>query len=193
MSDPAIESQRAAPVHSRAAGPDARRPSTLTERLKDYRPEAYPDFSDPEVRQRMEVAIDRVRSRLGRTYPNRVGGEDLHLPETQSSTNPASPQQVIGVFPRGHQKMADRAMEAADGAFQRWKDVPADERSAVLFRTADIMRRRRLELAAWMVFEVGKSWAEADADVAEAIDFCDYYARLMLHYAYDPYPLAEYP
>jgi len=164
--------------------------STLEERLQEYRPESYHDFSDPEVVERMRAAIAQVASELGREYPARVGGEDVRLESTRNSTDPSRPDRVVGAFPAGGQGLADRAIDAANQAFATWKNVPASERAAVLFRGADIMRRRRLELAAWMCFEIGKSWAEADADVAEAIDFCDYYAHLMLHYAYDPYPLA---
>jgi 1-pyrroline-5-carboxylate dehydrogenase len=166
--------------------------STLEERLQEYRPESYHDFSDPEVAERMREAIAQVAGELGREYPARVGGEDVRLEATRTSTDPSRPDRVVGVFPAGGQALADRAIDAANAAFATWKDVPASERAAVLFRAADVMRRRRLELAAWMCFEIGKSWGEADADVAEAIDFCDYYAHLMLHYAYDPYPLAPY-
>ncbi len=193
MSDPATESQRAAapaPVESAARSTG---PSSLEDRLDDYAPESYHDFSDPDTKARMEEAIAEVESQLGREYPNRIGGDDVRLEDQQRSMNPADPNQAIGIFPRGDEAHADRAVEAADEAFHSWKNVPAAERAGVLFDAADIMRRRRFELAAWMVWEVGKSWAEADADVAEAIDFCDYYARLMMHYAYDPYPLADYP
>ncbi len=167
-------------------------PSTLEERLQEYRPESYHDFSDPETAERMRDAIAQVAGQLGREYPARVGGEDVRLDETRDSTDPSRPSRVVGLFPAGGQGLADRAIDAANQAFATWKNVPASERAAVLFRSADVMRRRRLELAAWMCFEIGKSWAEADADVAEAIDFCDYYAHLMLHYAYDPYPLVPY-
>ncbi|HUP01415.1 MAG TPA: L-glutamate gamma-semialdehyde dehydrogenase [Gemmatimonadota bacterium] len=171
---------------------DPRSASTLERRIEDFRPEAYHDFSDPDTAERMREALAQVESELGREYPNRIGGDDVTLEATFRSTNPADPRQVIGLFPKGDQALADRAVAAAAEQFEAWKRTPADERAEILFRAADIMRRRRLELAAWMVYEVGKSWAEADGDVAEAIDFCDYYARLMLHYAYDPYPLAPY-
>ncbi len=170
---------------------DRRAASTLQERLQDFRPETYHDFSDPKTAARMREALAQVESELGRSYPNRVGGDDITLDSTISSTNPADPDQVVGIFPKGDPALADRAVAAAAEQFESWKLAPADDRADVLFRAADIMRRRRLELAAWMVYEVGKSWGEGDGDVAEAIDFCDYYARLMLHYAYDPYPLAE--
>jgi 1-pyrroline-5-carboxylate dehydrogenase len=180
-------------MNDRTATIEGRRAaSTLEERLESYRPETYLDFSDPEVESRMRVAIAQVAGELGRDYPARVGGEDVRLETTRASTDPSAPDRVIGVFPNGGQSLADRAIDAANEAFPTWKSVPAHERADVLFRAADIMRRKRLELAAWECFEIGKSWAEADADVAEAIDFCDYYAHLMLHYAYDPYPLVPY-
>jgi len=161
--------------------------------LAGYTPTSYPDFSDPEVSGRMRRAIDEVGERLGESYACRVGDQDVQLDETVDSVNPADPSRVVGTFPKGDAALADRAVEAAREAFVTWRRVPVDERAGTLFDAADIMRRRRFELGAWMVWEVGKSWAEADADVAEAIDFCEYYARLMLHYANDPYPLAPYP
>jgi 1-pyrroline-5-carboxylate dehydrogenase len=193
MRDRAAISFQESPSMNRTATIDPRTAaSTLEERLQEYRPESYHDFSDPETAERMQGAIAQVAGQLGREYPARVGGEDVRLESTRESTDPSRPGRVVGVFPAGGQALADRAIEAANEAFATWKNVAANERAAVLFRAADIMRRRRLELAAWMCFEIGKSWAEADADVAEAIDFCDYYAHLMLHYAYDPYPLVPY-
>ena len=157
--------------------------STLEERLQEYSPESYHDFSDPDVAEGMRAAIAQVASELGRDYPARIGGEDVRLESTRTSTDPSRPGRVVGVFPAGGQGLADRAIDAANAAFATWKKVPASERAAVLFRAADIMRRRRLELAAWMVLRGREDWAEADADIAEAIDFCEYYARQMLRYA----------
>ncbi|MEJ2151445.1 MAG: L-glutamate gamma-semialdehyde dehydrogenase [Gemmatimonadota bacterium] len=168
---------------------DPAAPSTLAERLADYQPETYYDFNDPNAAEQMRAALKQVESELGRTYPCRIGGEDVTIDDTYPSTNPANPQQVIGHFPRGDEALGERAVEAASVAFADWKRVSPAERAAYLFKAADVMRRR---LAAWMVYEVGKSWGEADGDAAEAIDFCDYYARLMLHYGYDEYPLADY-
>ena len=193
MSDPATETQRAAVEETATPVSRSTEPATLEARLEDYRPESYHDFSDPETRARMEDAVAAVEGELGREHACRIGGSDVRLDEVIASTGPADPDRAIGIFPKADEELADRAVEAADEAFASWKRVPAVERAGYLFDAADVMRRRRLELAAWMVWEVGKSWPEADADVAEAIDFCDYYARLMMHYAYDPYPLAEYP
>src|SRR5205823_6358916 len=71
----------------------------------------------------------------------------------------------------------------AKAAFPMWRATPPRQRAALLVRAANIMRRRRFELAAWEVFETAKQWREADADVAEAIDYCEYYAREMIRLA----------
>jgi 1-pyrroline-5-carboxylate dehydrogenase len=136
---------------------DVRTPRSLQERLADFQPESYHDFSDPETAERMRAALREVESELGRSYPDRIGGRDVTLEETLSSMDPADPDRVVGIFPKADAAHADRAVAAASEAFESWKRVPAEERVEILFRAADIMRRRRLELAAWMVFEVGKS------------------------------------
>jgi len=190
MSDSATKTRRG------ATAKEPEKPSItdpIARRLEDFRPTEYLDFGQPETRARMEEATAQVAGQLGHDYAAIVGGDEVRLPRTRTSVNPADPDQVVGVFPDGDEALANRAVEAAVEAFRSWKKVEPRDRSELLFRAADIMRRRRLELAAWMGFEVGKSWAEADADVAEAIDFCEYYGRLMLHYAYDPYPLVPHP
>jgi 1-pyrroline-5-carboxylate dehydrogenase len=87
---------------------------------------------------------------------------------------------------------ANRAIENANQTFQSWRKVPAEQRAAYLFKAADEMRRRKLELSAWLVYEVSKSWAEADGDIAEAIDFCEFYGREMLRLA-GPQPVVQLP
>jgi 1-pyrroline-5-carboxylate dehydrogenase len=189
MSDPASEGQRAALAER---PPIVSQDDPIAHRLEDFSLTEYHDFDDPETRSAMEEAIERVEAELGREYPCIVDGDEIRSERTRPSVNPANPQQVIGLFAEADEVLADRAVEAAAKAFKMWAKVEPSERVDVLYRAADIMRRRRLELAAWMVFEVGKSWGEADADVAEAIDFMEYYGRLMLHHAYDPYPLVSY-
>src|SRR5205807_8243625 len=88
------------------------------------------------------------------------------------SLNPSHFRQLVGRCGRANPEQARRAIAAAKAAFGRWRDTPAQERADYLFRAANVMRRRRFELAAWEVYECGKQWREADADVAEAIDFC---------------------
>jgi len=139
--------------------------------------EPYTDFSKEDNRRKMQEALASVSSRLGRRYPLVIGGERIEKKETFASINPAKKDQVIGHFAKGTVEDVERALAAAWKAFETWKDVPAGERAALLFRCASIMRRRKFELSAWMVLEVGKPWPEADGDTAEAIDFCEFYGR----------------
>jgi 1-pyrroline-5-carboxylate dehydrogenase len=141
------------------------------------------DFAKEENARAMRHAIDDVRAALGREYDLIVGGQRLRAAEKLASTNPARPSETIGVFQRAGRDVADRALAAATAAFPSWRDVDAAKRADFLFRAADVLRRRRNEMSAWMVFEVGKSWIEADGDTAEAIDFLEFYGREMLRYA----------
>ena len=159
---------------------------------QEFRNEPFTDFSKPDNRKAMQEAIESVRSRLGREYDILIGGERIRTPEKFRSYNPSRKNEVIGVFQKGTPELATKAVEAAFGQFQRWERVPATERADILFRTTSLLRQRKFEMAAWMVFEVGKNWAEADADVAEAIYFCDFYAREMLRLG-GPQPLTPVP
>lgn len=159
---------------------------------QEFRNEPFTDFSKPDNRKAMQEAIETVRSRLGREHDIIIGGERIRTPEKFRSYNPSRKNEVIGVFQKGTPELATKAVEAGFERFQRWERVPAAERADILFRTASLLRQRKFEMAAWMVFEVGKNWAEADADVAEAIDFCDFYTREMLRLA-GPQPLTPIP
>ncbi|MFQ5594886.1 MAG: L-glutamate gamma-semialdehyde dehydrogenase [Anaerolineae bacterium] len=138
------------------------------------------DFSDPREHLAFEDALTRVRSRFGEEHPLVIGGEEIWLEDTFASVNPAHPDEVVGVFARADVRLAQFAIDTAYQAFETWKRVPAERRAQYLFDAADIIRERRHEFSAWMVYEVGKSWVEADADTAEAIDFLEYYGRLMI-------------
>jgi len=160
--------------------------------LPEYAPTAYIDFTQPEHRAAFEKALDRVRTQLGQEHPIVIGGEASKGPSFFASTNPARPSQVIGRFTSATREQAAAAVEAAERAFASWSQVPAAERAAYLIEAARRMRDRRHEFSAWMVLEVGKSWAEADGDTAEAIDFMEFYAREMLRYD-AAYPLTQLP
>ncbi|MFO7167446.1 MAG: L-glutamate gamma-semialdehyde dehydrogenase [Chloroflexota bacterium] len=149
----------------------------------DFRNEPFTDFADPANAAAMERALAEVRGQLGRTYPLIIGGERITAERTIASTNPARPSEVVGYASCATAEQARRAVEVAYERFDSWRKVPAEERAALLFRVAEEMRRRKFELAAWIIYEVSKNWVEADADVAEAIDFCEYYAREMLRLA----------
>lgn len=154
----------------------------------EFTNEPFIDFSKPENRKAQEEALAKVRSQFGQTYPLWIGGQKVETGEFARSTNPSKPDEVVGIFHKASLEIANRAVEEANKTFQRWQRVPAAERSEILFRAANIMRRDRFELNAWVGFEVGKTWPEADADVAETIDFLEFYARENLRLS-QPQPL----
>ena len=158
----------------------------------DFKNEPFTDFSKPENAEAMRTAIEKVRSELGREYPTVINGEHISLPDKFQSTNPANKGEIVGVFSEVDTDvtLVDKAIDAATKAFETWKNVPAAERAEYLFKTADVMRKRKHELSAVMVFEVAKTWAEADGDTAEAIDFCEFYGREMLRWG-QPQPVTK--
>ncbi|MGD1071030.1 MAG: L-glutamate gamma-semialdehyde dehydrogenase [Bryobacteraceae bacterium] len=144
-----------------------------------FRNEPYTDFSKPENRRRMEEAQARVRAQLGREYDLLIAGERARTTEKLKSVNPARPSEVIGVHQKATVELANQAVETAYRNFPAWSGTPAAARIRMLLSTAERIRKRRFEFNAWLVFEAGKTWPEAEAEVAEAIDFCEYYAREM--------------
>ncbi len=141
------------------------------------------DFSKRENRDRFAKALADVESKIGRKYSLWLAGEEKETESWMESINPASSKELVGQVPVAGQAEADKSIDAANGYFPEWRAMPAAERAAILFRAASIMRGKRLELAAWEILEVGKSWREADADVIEAIDYLEYYGREMLRLA----------
>jgi RHH-type proline utilization regulon transcriptional repressor/proline dehydrogenase/delta 1-pyrroline-5-carboxylate dehydrogenase len=141
------------------------------------------DFSVEENRARMKEAIEFVGRKLGEMHPMVIGGKKISAVKTIESVNPSRFKQVVGETASATVEDAKSAISAAAAAFPAWRDTPVAKRAELLFRMAEIMRRRRFELSAWEIFECGKQWREADADVAEAIDYCDYYATQMLKLA----------
>jgi 1-pyrroline-5-carboxylate dehydrogenase len=160
--------------------------------LPEFKNVPFTDFSKPENRKAMEEALAKVESELGKRYPVVIGSERITEGESFKSINPADYNQVVGEFTKGAKDMALKAIQVADDTFHEWKKVPAYERARYLLKAAEIMRQRKFELSAWMVFEVSKSWAEADGDVAEAIDFLEFYAREIMRLS-EPQPVVPYP
>jgi RHH-type proline utilization regulon transcriptional repressor/proline dehydrogenase/delta 1-pyrroline-5-carboxylate dehydrogenase len=148
-----------------------------------FRNEPATDFSKQASRDAMQTALKEVADQFGRTYPLVIGGKTVPAESTQEVRNPSHTKQVLGKCGRATVGHTRQAIETAKAVFPGWRDADPRERAACLFRTAEIMRRRRFELAAWEICECGKPWREADADVAEAIDFCDYYGHEMLRLA----------
>ncbi|MBA4189260.1 MAG: L-glutamate gamma-semialdehyde dehydrogenase [Planctomycetaceae bacterium] len=138
--------------------------------------EPLSDFSVAANRDKMVAALAKVRTEFGRTFPVVIDNKAQPLAKTLDSVNPSRTSEVIGKVACASVEQANAAVASCLKAFDSWRDVPVAERAALLLRVADQFRARRFELSAWIVLETGKPWRESDADVAEAIDFCDYYA-----------------
>ena len=140
----------------------------------------------------MRDAIAKVRGQLGREYDLVIGGRRIRTEEKIRSLNPARPAEIVGVHQKAGSEHVEPAIEAALRAFESWKNVPPEERAALVFRVADILRKRKFEFNAWLVLEVGKNWDEAEADTCEAIDFCELYAHTALRLA-EAEPVVQLP
>lgn len=157
--------------------------------------EPYVDFSQDEPRRKMLEAITRVESQLDTSYPLVIGGERIETERRIVSRNPANPAQIVGSTACADSALADRAVRVAYEAFPAWSRVEPVVRARYLVKIAALLRRRIYEFSAWMVFEASKSWLEAYADAAEAVDFLEFYAREMVKlshgHATTPYPGEE--
>jgi RHH-type proline utilization regulon transcriptional repressor/proline dehydrogenase/delta 1-pyrroline-5-carboxylate dehydrogenase len=148
-----------------------------------FRNEPLTDFSRAEARRAMDAALAQVMAQLGRMYPPIINGQAVATAATFDSLNPSHCKQIIGRCGRANVEQANAAVAAAKAAFPAWRDTDPAKRADYLFQAAEVMRRRRFELAAWQVYECGKPRREADADVAESIDYCEFYGREMLRLA----------
>lgn len=145
--------------------------------------EPFFDFNRDDNARKMRAAIAKVRGQLGREYDLIIGGKRIKTSDKIRSIDPAKPSQVVGIHQKAGKDHVEPAMQAALKAFTTWSRTTVEERASLLFRTADLMRDRKMEFMAWLVFEVSKNWAEADADISETIDFCEFYAREALRFA----------
>ncbi len=161
---PAREGTRIAATVDQAGSPE------------QFKNEPMLDFSNPENARRMRTAIEKVRNELGREYDLVIGGRHLKTTAKHNSINPAKPSEIVGIHQDAGTAEVEPAMQAALKAFETWSRSSLEERTSLIFRAAQIMRERKFELEAWLVFEVGKNYGEADADIAELIDFADFYA-----------------
>ncbi len=137
------------------------------------------NFAYQQSQEEMRAALRQVRARLGKKYPLVIGGERVWIDRTTASLNPSAPDEIVGDVAAAGIPEAERAVKTARDAFAKWSRTPFEERARLLERAAAIMERRRYELSALEVFEVGKPWAEADSDIREAMDFCLFYAQQM--------------
>lgn len=158
----------------------------------EFRNEPFVDFSREENVRTMRNALSRVADQLGQEYDLVIGGRRLRTEEKIRSLNPSRPAQLVGLHQKAGAEHADLAVKAALEAFEGWRLTPPEERASLLFNVADLLRQRKFEFSAWLSYEVGKNWPEADVEVAEAIDFLEFYGREALRLATAKPPL-QYP
>ncbi|TNE35544.1 L-glutamate gamma-semialdehyde dehydrogenase [bacterium] len=160
--------------------------------MEAYKPMEYLDFSNPGIFQKQKEALDKVKSQLGKEYPNIINGQEIFTEKKTTSYNPAHKTEIVGIFQKSGKEDAEKAIQAAEKAFETWKYVPAKERAEYLFKASNIIKQRRYEINAWMITEVGKNYLEADADTCEAIDFLEFYGREMIRLS-ENQPLTGHP
>ena len=154
--------------------------------------EPYTDFTRSENADSMRRALQKVRAEFGKEYKLLIAGEHRASRDKFESVNPSKPSEVIGVHQKATEQDARDAVESAYAYFPVWSALPMQERAEMLLRAASLFRERKFEFDAWLVYEAGKTWPEAEAEIAEAIDFCEYYARQAMKLA-KPDPVVQLP
>ncbi|HIJ94874.1 MAG TPA: bifunctional proline dehydrogenase/L-glutamate gamma-semialdehyde dehydrogenase [Desulfuromonadales bacterium] len=183
LEDPAVVLERVMSEHTQQHGTERE-----IVRLSSFINQPMIDFSDPEQRSAFPEAIQQVRSRFGCSVPLFINGIDVHIDKTIPSINPARPSEILGHVCQADVTEVISAIKAAQAAFPLWRDTAPERRAQYLIDAAAVARRRIFELAAWEVLEIGKQWDQAYADVAEAIDFLEYYADAMIRIGADRQP-----
>src|SRR6266436_1243819 len=169
--------------------------STIAERehlLTAFSNEPVTDFSKPAEKQAMEKMLEQVRGQFGRDYDLLIAGRREKSTDKLKSLNPSRPDEVVGIHSKATAEQAQEAVESAYDYFPEWSATQVEARVGMLLRASALIRKRKLEFDAWLVYEAGKTWPEAEADVSEAIDFCEYYAREMLRMS-NPPPVVQLP
>jgi 1-pyrroline-5-carboxylate dehydrogenase len=166
-------------------------PAVVSEpKLEQFVNEAYTDFTQPKGAKLAADALQTVRAELGKEYDLLIAGERRKSSDKLRSVNPAKPSEVVGVHPKGTEQDAKDAIEAAYSYFPTWAQTPVAKRVEYVRQVAGVIRRKKYEFDAWLVLEAGKTWAEAEADVSEAIDFAEFYALHALKLS-EPGPLVQ--
>ncbi len=160
--------------------------------MEPFRNEPYSDFSTDGPQAQYLQAIDTVKSKLGGHIPVIIDGKPVATDQRIVSIDPAQPDVVVGTTGSASRAEAQFAINAAKAAFPDWSRRPVQERAELVHRIGDLIAERKFEISAWMTLEAGKNWTEAEADVAEAIDFCRYYAHQAVQLA-EPVPVVGYP
>ncbi len=161
--------------------------STL-ERIAPFKNEIIKNFTDPADAAAMRQALGEVKAAFGKHYPLVIGGRRIETDKKIRSINPANPHEIVGLTSSASKEQAREAIDAAAKAFESWKRLTLEDRAQYLFKAAALLRERRYAYDALLVYEVGKSWPEADGDIAESIDFLEFYAREALRYG-QPHPV----
>lgn len=161
--------------------------------VAQYKNEPFDLFDTEAAVAQMQAALGTVRAEFGVTYPMIINGERVFTDAKLVSTNPSNPAEIVGYSAKAQAQHADAALDAAWRAFESWKRWTQEDRSRVMLKAAAIMRRRKRELEAWLVYEIGKNFVEASAEVAEMIDFTEYYARQALKHVGGLGSLIHYP
>jgi 1-pyrroline-5-carboxylate dehydrogenase len=162
--------------------------TTTLERIAPFKNEIIKNFQDPADAAAMRTALGEVKAEFGKHYPLVIDGRKIETEKKIRSLNPADPEQVVGLTSSASKAQANEAIEAAARAFESWKRLTLAERAEYLFKAAALLKQRRFAYDALLVYEVGKSWVEADGDIAESIDFLEFYAREAFRYA-EPHPV----
>ncbi|MDQ6677612.1 MAG: L-glutamate gamma-semialdehyde dehydrogenase [Acidobacteriota bacterium] len=160
--------------------------------LTPFRNEPYLDFNQPANRDAMQAAVTELRATLGQDHPLLIAGERVTTEDKLRSVNPSNPSELIGAVSKATPELATRALEAAHDYFPEWSRTLPMDRVKMLLRAAELLRERKLHFNAWLCLESGKTWAEAEGETAEAIDFCEYYAREMARLS-GPQPVVQMP
>jgi RHH-type proline utilization regulon transcriptional repressor/proline dehydrogenase/delta 1-pyrroline-5-carboxylate dehydrogenase len=176
LEDPAVtaerqRAERAARPRKTVSGPGG---------LPRFVNEPMVDFTRADHRAAFPQAIAQVRKQSGKTYPLFIDGRELVTADTINTVNPTDPAEILGKISQAGLDEAKLAVAAAKKAFPAWRDTSPRDRAQYLLNGAEAARKRIFELSSWQVLEIGKQWDQAYADVTEAIDFLEYYAREMI-------------
>ncbi|MBB6098458.1 1-pyrroline-5-carboxylate dehydrogenase [Deinobacterium chartae] len=156
---------------------------TTLEGFLPFQHEPYFDYSNLEIAERQRAAFARIREQGPQNYPLIIGGERVFLEDSFEVRNPADPREVVGRFPKARGEHLEAAIRAAEEAYATWQHSDPLQRAAILMRAGQIFRARRMELNAYMSLENGKNWVEADGEVAESVDHCEFFAREAVRWA----------
>ena len=159
---------------------------TQENNMKQFKNEVFTDFTNKKNADKFREALIKVHAEFNSEYPVIIGGGKIFTEDKIFSINPSNTNEVVGKVSKANPEMANRAIETAYAAFNEWKNVPVKKRAGYLLKAAKLMRKRKHEFSAAMVYEVGKNWSEADGDTAEAIDFMEFYAREAIRYSKGP-------